>query len=159
MRLPAVESAIETCELHLGSTNTFGSQIESFLTRYLTIIVCSNFEQEIERLLERRAARSADPALKEFCRSCCGVVFRSVMTSDMAGLLGRFGVSYKELFQQRMLANQRAETFFNNIVSNRHDTAHEAGGTLAFVDLKRFYEEGHVVLDAFRDVLDATLPL
>jgi hypothetical protein len=158
MRLSPVDSAVETCQSHLESTGSFGSEIESFLTRHLTVRVCSAFEEEIERLLNERAAKSGDPALNAFCRSCSSVVFRSVQTSEIAGLLGRFGANYKQLFRDKMDANRQAETFFNNIISNRHDTAHGPGGNLTFNELVRFYENGHVVLDAFKEVLEATLP-
>nr|VFK58637.1 MAG: hypothetical protein BECKUNK1418G_GA0071005_100422 [Candidatus Kentron sp. UNK]VFK68500.1 MAG: hypothetical protein BECKUNK1418H_GA0071006_100324 [Candidatus Kentron sp. UNK] len=71
----------------------------------------------------------------------------------MAGLLNRFGSAYKETFQQKTKDYQRAETFYNNIVTNRHQTAHSRGGNTTFQEVKRFYEEGHIVLDFFREAL------
>ena len=86
--------------------------------------------------------------------SAAAQVFRSVKTSEIAGLLGRFGPDYKQRFQDEMKNNERAETFYNNIVMNRHGTAHTAGANLTFSELVSFYSEGHVVLDAVKTALE-----
>jgi hypothetical protein len=119
----------------------------------MLVLICAAFEEEIEALIVERAARSGDAALESFVRSAVGQIFRSLKTSEISGLLGRFGVQYRERFRQELSNNQRAETFFNNIVTNRHDTAHSAGSNVSFAELVRFYTEGHVVLDAVQMAL------
>jgi hypothetical protein len=119
------------------------------------VLICAAFEEEIEALMVERAARSGDTGLESFVRSAVGQIFRSLKTSEIAGLLGRFGVPYRERFRQELSNNERAETFFNNIVTNRHDTAHSAGSNVTFAELVRFYSEGHVVLDAVKAALDS----
>ena len=79
--------------------------------------------------------------------------FRSLMTSEIADFLSHFGLDYKNRFRQQLDTNKRAETFFNNIVTNRHNTAHSTGSNVSFADLVNFYSEGHVVLDAIRFAL------
>ena len=79
--------------------------------------------------------------------------FRSLMTSEIADFLSRFGLDYKNRFRQQLDSNQRAETFFNNIVINRHNIAHSTGSNVSFAELVNFYSEGHVVLDAIRVAL------
>ena len=74
----------------------------------------------------------------------------------MAGLLNRFGPPYREVFKQKMAENSRAVTCYNNIVTNRHGVAHSKGSNATFREVKQFYEEGHVVLDFFREVLLST---
>ena len=111
------------------------------------MLICAAFEEEIESLIIERAARSGDPGLESFVRSAVGQIFRSLKTSEIAGLLGRFGKDCREHFRQELSNNERAETFFNNIVANRHDTAHWTVH-VSFSELVRFYTEGHIVLDA-----------
>ena len=154
MRLPRIDDAIEVCEKHLQSSKAVGTEIEAFLTRYLMVLMCAGFEQTIEDLVSARVAKSQDGALASFVRSAMGQVFRSVKTSEIAGLLGRFGQEHKRCFQDEMKKNERAETFFNNIVTNRHDTVHASGSYLTFSELVRFYSEGHVVLDAVKTALE-----
>jgi hypothetical protein len=71
----------------------------------------------------------------------------------MADFLSRFGDNYREDFRSKAAANQRAETFYNNIITNRHSTAHSSGSNVTFLQVKNFYEEGHTVLDFFRETL------
>ena len=155
MRLARIDQAIEVCQAHLENSGATGTEIEAYLTRYLLVLICAAFEEEIESLIIERAARSGDPALESFVRSAVGQIFRSLRTSEITGLLGRFGVSYRDRFRQELSNNERAETFFNNIVTNRHDTAHSAGSNVSFAELVRFYAEGHVVLDAVKVALGA----
>ena len=153
MRLVRIDQAIEACQTHLENSGAAGTEIEAYLTRYLLVLICATFEEEIESLIIERAARSGDPGLESFVRSAVGQIFRSLKTSEITGLLGRFGVDCKDRFRQELSTNERAETFFNNIVTNRHDTAHSAGSNVSFSELVRFYSEGHVVLDAVKAAL------
>ena len=79
-----------------------------------------------------------------------------IQSSHIGDLLERFGEDRKTTFRSKITAtadNQRAETFYNNLIINRHDTAHSIGSNLTFEEVKRFYLEGHVVLDFFRESL------
>ena len=42
---------------------------------------------------------------------------------------------------------------YENILVNRNDVAHKEGSNATMRDVKQYYEEGHVVLDYFRDAL------
>ena len=150
MRLTRVDHAIDVCRRHLDDSRSSGTEIEAFLTRYLLVLICSAFEEKIEDLVHLRAEESDDGGLVAFIDSTVGQVFRSVKTSEIGGLLNRFGTHYKDRFRQELDANERAENYFNSIVSNRHDTAHsvDSNTPVSFGDLILFYEEGHVVLDA-----------
>jgi hypothetical protein len=148
MRLVRIDQAIEAGQAHLEKSGAIGTEIEAYLTRYLLVLICAAFEEEIKSLIIERAARSGDPGLESFVRSAVGQIFRSLKTSEIAGPLGRFGKDCREHFRQELSNNERAETFFNNIVTNRHDTAHSTGSNVSFSELVRFYTEGHIVLDA-----------
>lgn len=155
MKLQRIDDAVESCREHLDRSTAWGTEIEAYLTRYLLVLMCALFEEEIKRIAIDRSSRTGDSGLIAFVTSAVGQVFRSVRTSEIAGLLGRFGVEPKEKFQAEMQNAQRAETFFNNIVVNRHDTAHSSGANISFRDLVQFYEEGHVVLDVVKRSLSA----
>jgi hypothetical protein len=120
------------------------------------VFICAAFEEHIEGLVNGRAAKSADTFLAAFVRSAMSQLFRSIKTSEIAGLLGRFGDEHRVRFNTEMKQNERAETFFNNLVLNRHGTAHKAGSDLTFREVVSFYSEGHSVLDAISRVLGLT---
>src|SRR5260370_33763156 len=118
MKLALVDRAIETCEEHLERTNSQGTKIEAFLTRYLLILICASFEEEIETIVIRRLSTSKDLHVEAFAKSALDAVFRSLKISEIAGLLNRFSPEFKEKFHDR-LKGTKAETFFNNIVAGR----------------------------------------
>jgi hypothetical protein len=155
MKLTLVDRAIETCEDHLDRTNSRGTEIEAFLTRYLLILICAAFEEEIEAIVIRRLSMSKDPYVEAFAKSALNAVFRSLKTGEIAGLLHRFSPEHKEKFRDR-LKETKAETFFNNIVAARHFTAHNLGANVTLRELVEFYEEGHTVLDAVQEVCETT---
>jgi hypothetical protein len=159
MRLPEIDLAIATCEQHLTASNALGTEIEIYLTSYLLVFMCASFEEHIERLVNERASKSADTFLAAFVRSAMSQLFRSLKTSEIAGLLGRFGVEHGKRFQDEMTKTPetaRAATFFNNLVLNRHGTAHKAGSDLTFHEVVEFYSQAHIVLDAVALVLGLT---
>lgn len=154
MKLTRIDEAIAVCDSHLKDSQARGTEVEIFLTRYLIVLLCATFEEKIEELVNGRAEKSNDLALAVFVRSSMSLIFRSLMTSEIAGLLGRFGSEYKQLFQEEMVKNQVAQTFFNNLVTNRHHTAHKSGSNLTFTEFVEFYNEGHLVLDVVERVLE-----
>jgi len=156
MKLPQIDHVIEICQKHLTESKLFGTEIEIYLTGFLLVFICRVFEEYIERLVNDRVFKSQDAALAAFVRSATGQLFRSIRTSEIAGLLGWFGDEYRQQFNDEMKQNQRAETFFNNLVLNRHAAAHKSGSALTFAEVVQFYSEAHTVLDAIALVLGRT---
>jgi len=152
MRLAPIDRAITICEEHLERTQSRGTEIEAFLTRYLLVLMCATFEEEIEAMVLRRLGGSNDQRIESFAKSALDALFRSTKTGEIAGLLQRFSPEYKERFQARVNGT-RAETYFNNIVLGRHSTAHSLGANVTLRELVDFYEEGHTVLDAIQEIL------
>lgn len=153
MRINRIDNAISACEQHLNQTNSHQTEIESYLTRYLLILICASFEEEIERILLNRSDRINDNHIKSFFQHCIDKTFRSIKSSEIAGILSKFGNDYKEAFQSK--ANGTIEeTFYNNIVINRHSTAHSTGTSITFNDLVAYYEKGHLILDYLNEALE-----
>lgn len=153
MRIARIDQTLEKCEEHLSSSSAYGTEIENLLTQSILVIMCAEFEQTIEDIVQQKCCSIEDSSIREFVGSCVSAVFRSVKSTEMAGLLNRFGSSYKEAFKQKAEDNQRAVTFYNNIVTNRHNVAHSEGSNATFREVKQFYEEGHIVLDFFQNAL------
>lgn len=156
MRLPEIDHVIDVCKKHLNDSGAWGTEIEIYLTGCLLVFMCATFEEHVEGLVNVRVSKSQDAPLVAFVRSATSQLFRSLKTSEIAGLLGRFGDEYRERFNIEMNQNQRAATFFNNLVLKRHGTAHKAGSDLTFSEVVGFYSEAHSVLDAVVLVLGLT---
>lgn len=114
MRLPRIDQAIQECEEHLTRTNALGTVIEAHLTRAMLVLACAVFEETVETLIQERASTLPEPCMQAFFRSCVGAVFRSTRSTELAGLLSRFGSEFKESFNRRLQGHEKAVTFYNN---------------------------------------------
>ena len=155
MLVARIDRALEDCENHLASTGSFGTSIERLLTDSLLVVIYAEFEQTINSIVQQRCDSIEDDSLRQLVRECIGSVSR-IQSSNIGDLLQRFGDQRRESFRSDITANQanqRAETFYNNLIMNRHDTAHSIGSNLSFADVKQFYQEGHAVLDFFKEAL------
>lgn len=159
MKIPKIDEILDSCDRHLVDTSASGTEIESLLTRAVLVLTCSVFEEKIELMIARRADRLNDPAMSAFFRSCVSAVFRSTMSSELAGLMNRFGPDFKRRFLERMQGHDRAVTFYNNIITNRHGVAHTQSITVTLRELRQFYEEGHIVLDFLEETINETYPI
>ena len=153
MRLARIDKALEDCETHLHDTGAWNIEIERLLTYSVLVIVYEEIEQTVKTIIREKCTSITDEPLRAFVESNIDAAVRRIWSSDLAGLLSRFGSEYKSGFNIKTLGNPRAVTFYNNLIANRHDTSHSSGSNATFADVKRFYEEGHIVLDFFRDML------
>jgi hypothetical protein len=153
MRIVRIDETLEKCHEHLSSTSAYGTEIESLLTYSVLVLICAEFENAIEAVLKEKCSSVADPSISAFFKSCVSAVFRSVGSSELAGLLNRFSSFHKASFTRSTIENPVPVTFYNNIVVNRHRIAHSMGTNATFREVRQFYEKGHIVLDFFRDAL------
>ena len=153
MRIARIDETLDVCQHHLNSSGTFGTQIESLLTYSILVIMYAEFEQNIESILQEKCASIGDGSIRSFVESCLRLVSRNIRVGELAGLLGRFGDLYKTRFNEKCSDNPRARDSYSSIITNRHATAHSSGSTASFLEVKGFYEEGHIILDFFRETL------
>lgn len=158
MQFARVDEALEECENHLEATDSFGTPIERLLSYSLLVIIYAEFEQSVEKTIREKYETIQDESLREFFRSFSGrdsrrILPRGIRSSDLSEFLARFGESYKSQFRSRLDVNPRQEVFYNNLIVNRHDTAHSSGSNATFLDIQSFYHEGHSVLDFFRETI------
>ncbi|TGM88724.1 HEPN domain-containing protein [Leptospira licerasiae] len=154
MKLHNIDQALENCRSHLASAQAANTPVESYLTRYLIVYICACFEEEIENIVLQRVRVSNDAKVSGFAESCLSQIFRSIKTSEISGLLNRFDVKCKDSFQSNV-SGTRQETFYNNIVTNRHEVAHTKSLNINFSDLVMYYEEAHKILDQIAIALNA----
>ncbi len=153
MRLARIDKALEDCETHLNNTGAWNTEIERLLTYSVLVIVYAELEQAIEAIVQEKYTSIETPAIRKFVESGRDAGPRSIRSSELANFLDRFGDEYKSDFHTKIGENPTAETFYNNLITNRHDTSHSSGSNATFTEVKRFYEEGHVILDFFRESL------
>ena len=154
MRIARIDEAFEQCESHLSRNRSNGmrvERIETLLTQCLLILIYAEFEKQITLLLKKRSSSVSDKSIQRFLINCADRVFRSLQIGEIAGLLALFDTSCKKAFTEKL--DNRTKNMYSNILTNRNLVAHEGRSNASFNDVKQYYEEGHVVLDYFRDAL------
>ena len=92
-------------DLHTLS-DAFGTEIESYLTQYLLVVLCADIQQEIYRLSEERASVAEDTALSSYVSSTAHKVLRSVRKDEIATFVGMFGVESKKKLNSLKWSNK-----------------------------------------------------
>jgi hypothetical protein len=139
-------AAIADCNAHLQASSAFGTEIESYLTQYLVVILCADVQQEIYRLSEERAALAADGGLSSFVASSARKVLRSVGKSEIAKYVGMFGADCKERLNGQLEDHQ--VTVYNNAVCDRHEVAHSQGTMISFAELVNAVRAAEKIIEA-----------
>lgn len=141
-------AAIDECESHLNESNTWNTQVESYLTQYILVILCADVQQSVYLILNERvmSSPSEDFGVKKFAYAMGVKCLRSFSKSDLSKFLALFGEEVKEVFNRQL--DDRIVTIYNNALLRRHEVAHKAGGTTTFRELDDIYSASVKVLEA-----------
>lgn len=127
-------AAIESCKLHLQESDSWNTEIESFLTQHILVMMCADVQQEIYKILEKRVGYSGDNEVKDFALASGKKILRSIGKSEVVGFVGNFGEGAKAYLNSHV--DEREITLYNNAVKNRHDVAHKSGSNITFKELE-----------------------
>lgn len=133
--LVRTKAAIEDCESHLLSSGAFGTEIESYLTQHILVILCADMQQDIYRIAADRAKATEDNDLINYVSVTAKRVLRSVKKDEIATYVGMFGAEAKKKLNG--LVQDNDVTTYNAAVRNRHDVAHSQGVQITFRELKQ----------------------
>ncbi len=151
MRIERIDRALERCEAHCGSKEPIDFEVESLLTGALLILICAEFEMKFKDLILDRCSSVSDESIGKYVEESTRI--RSLRIGEVVKLIGRFGPSHRDEFRRRLGENDRVMTMYDSILTNRNLVAHGEGSGATLRDVKRYYEEGHAVLDYFGDAL------
>ena len=126
--------AFDNCKRHLDTTGAWGSEVESYLTQHVLVIMCADIQQEMYKLVEKRVEHVNDSALKSFSVASCKRVLRSVGKKEIAGFVGYFGAGAKNYLNAAI--DEELVTTYNNAVLNRHEVTHSTGSNITFRELE-----------------------
>lgn len=153
MRIDRIDLALTRCEAHCGSREPIDYEVESLLTGSVLILIISEFETRFRDLILERCSSVSDESIRQYIEESIRNVLRSIGITELSGLLARFGPLHKAEFKRRLDENQKVKAMYESMLTNRNQVAHGGGSNATMQDVRRYYEEGHVVLDYFRDAL------
>lgn len=153
MRIDRIDRVLTRCEAHCGSGEPIDYEVESLLTGSVLILIFSEFETRFRGLILDKCSSVSDESIRKYIEESIWHVLRSIRIDELSGLLGKFGPLHKAEFKRRLDENQKAKTMYESMLTNRRQVAHGEGSNATMRDVRRYYEEGHVVLDYFRAAL------
>ena len=144
-------SALEEVTQHVDDSEARGTVIEAFLAQHILVVICAEVQQEISRLIKSRIDEVGSIELTSFTVASCTRLFRSVMTSEIAGLLGHFSRACKDSFNEQL--DDRLIFQYNAAVKDRHAVAHTSGVQITLNDARQVLEHADLVLAAAAQAL------
>ncbi|MBI4559935.1 MAG: hypothetical protein HY706_20280 [Candidatus Hydrogenedentes bacterium] len=153
MIFPAIEAAFEASFSYAKKKEARNPEIESFLARYLLVLIYAEYEKRLGDLLNKRIQACKDEHIATFAKYARQRIFRGITIADLSEILGRLGRDYKEQFARRVRGST-VNTAYSAIVSNRHKVAHGDGVVpLTLDDLHSYFKQSLTVLTAFQEAL------
>ena len=150
-----VEHAILECETHLKNTDSFGTEVEAYLTRYLLLLISAHFEENLEEAFIIRAAASGDSFVSEYFKNDIPNQLKSVGITKLNNFIKKFGIDYSNKFKEKIIDElDREVTAYGNIIKNRHLVAHETTEPqITFYELVGAYNDSKKIIDKIKEIL------
>lgn len=139
-------SALEECRQHINETGSTGTEIESFLSQYLLVVLCAEMQEEMYRVVELRASKCGDDEMCCFVLASSKKILRSVKFGELSGFVGGFGPDRKTRFSCAL--NDQAVFQYNSAIENRHSIAHRNGAQVTLSDMVGIIGSATLVLDS-----------
>lgn len=132
-KLLRTKNIYDSCFLHLKESDSWNTEIESYLTQHVLIAMCADIQQEIYTILEKRLSHTEDREVREFAFATGKKILRSIGKSEIAGFVSHFGQRAKEFLNENL--DEKEITLYSNAIKNRHDIAHNGGSNITFKEL------------------------
>jgi|APSaa5957512535_1039671.scaffolds.fasta_scaffold28929_3 hypothetical protein len=131
--------------------DSLDTEIEVILSKSLIITICSSYEEEIQKIIEKRLESCTDLDLTRFTLSILkGKQYLSY--SDLKGkILDKFGESYVTKFES--FTNPQIISDYDSLISGRHKGSHTTKFSGTFNDVVNYHNQGKGIIIAFQNTL------
>ena len=131
--------------------DSLDTEIDVILSKSLILTICSSYEEEIKRAIEKRLERCADQDLTRFVLSVLKGS-KYLAYSDLKGkILEKFGESYVEEFKK--FTNDEMINSYKSLVDKRNVGSHTTRFVVTFDDVINYHKQGKHVISAFQRTL------
>lgn len=137
MTIAELERDLQICYEHLEKTRSKNSDIDTFLTQFMLVRICGEYEIEIKRLINERVEKTGDFNLARFVKNKIDV--RSLLLSDIKGKIIKPLSSDDGNSFDNKTKNTEMAARYDNIVENRNYIAHGTFVNMTFSELMDSY--------------------
>lgn len=151
--LSDIKPTILSCQNYLKDTKTERTPLESYLTKYLLIYICAEYEKEYRDIVHKKAIKSNDAEITAFIDKKIDV--RSLKIADLKGnILKLFNEEYPKMFQDE-LNKIDVVSKYHNIIEARNSAAHGGVINMSFNEVITTYESAEDILRIFSNVINS----
>ncbi len=151
MSILDIEYVVKLCKDHIDLTKSNGSEIEDYLTKFLLVYVCGEYEKEIKQMINQRVIKTGDRELSSFVSNKIDV--RSLYLRDIRGnILKHFSADVRDSFNA-IISGTESELRYHNIIENRNLAAHGEPINMTFPEFIQSYKLAGDILKAISIVL------
>lgn len=97
--------------------------VKSYLATYCAFLFCSEMEEHLEKILQRRLSQVVVGRISQFILNTNKGMIKRTNKSDIAKFLANFGDEAKDEFNQA-IEDKEVQTYMN-VVTARHSKAHK----------------------------------
>ena len=152
MTLDELDADLKLCREHLKITKSRGTEIESFLTRFLLVHICSKYEMEVKNIITNRVKQTGDKEVISFTEGSIARI-RNIKTSDLRGkVLKKFSEDCLGRFDKNI--RKEALARYENIIANRDRCAHGSSINMTFDELVISHKKAKEVLDVVHHAIN-----
>lgn len=147
-----VEKDLRYLRDYLASVDDPGTRIAPALVTYALILIHAKLESAIQGAIRERCS-SDDLAIDSYVASTVHKSVRSIIFTELGGVLGQFDAESKRLFKKFGEESEVAVQFYNNLETNRQSVAHGGTSTATINEVLIWFLEARKVVLEFREAL------
>ena len=135
---------IDFCKQYLDKTNSWGTDLETYLTKYTLIHICAECEYEIKAMIKKRASKCHDLELTSYVEERADI--RDLRIHSIKGnILGKFSQKYSDIFIKQL--DDKIISDYSNIIINRNLAAHGNDIHMSFSNVINAYSSVKTILN------------
>ena len=145
-----LNDVISKCENHLFYTETYGTEIEYFLTEFLLITIHREYELYIKNCIKNKISKNNDDDVISYVENL--TKYQSgIKLKRIKNILESFNTNYVEKFNN-VIRDSEIRSYCG-ITSNRITVAHKKPVYITITDLKDWHALAKNIPKKFSDVL------
>lgn len=158
-----IEDAVNSWKSHKSSMSARGmdpahiAEVESHMLRAIILLIVSEYEEYLEKMFVKRAAKSNDEHIRTYFFNHMDKKFRSPNLGKINDILKWMGGTYLQTFKDRVETNEpRLKVSWDSIVTARHAIVHKENAgvvNLNWQDMETAYADTKLVVQALADAL------
>lgn len=127
-------------------------ELQAYLASYLVVLIAGIFEDCVESLVGRRAAKAGDQEMEQFVRESVSKSFRSPKFEYIKELMALFSDSYRKNFEKKV--DEKARSAIGSIVAHRTSVAHHGEiPNVTLGEIENYYNGAKPIFEALEEIL------